>query len=391
MIAEDVGLVPSRRPGHYNRGMLTSLRLLSLLALAPTFAFAARPTTVPAQPLSPPVDVWVSGQDGYNTYRIPSLLVTPKGALLAFAEGRKNSRSDTGHIDLVLKRSTDNGKTWSALQIVASDPPNTIGNPCPVVDRDTGTVWLALTRNLGQDAERDIIAGKSKGTRTVLMCSSNDDGQTWSKPTDITATTKLPEWAWYATGPGVGIQLRSGRLLIPCDHQAQRAARSGSHIIYSDDHGRSWKLGGVVGSAVNECQAVELADGSLLINMRAYRGNRCRAISISKDGGQNWSPITNDSTLIEPVCQASIVRFPGDDSRKACVLFSNPASQQRREKMTLRISPDEGKTWPIARLIYAGSSAYSCLAVLPDATVGCLYERDDYRRITFVRVSMEQR
>src|SRR5687767_712655 len=146
-------------------------------------------TIASAQPLAPPVDVFTSAQDGYHTYRIPALLLTPKGTLLAFAEGRKTSRSDTGHIDLVLKRSTDNGRTWSALQIIAADPPNTIGNPCPVVDRDTGTIWLPLTRNFGQDSERTINEGKSKGPRTVLITSSTDDGLTWTKLLDITSTT----------------------------------------------------------------------------------------------------------------------------------------------------------------------------------------------------------
>ena len=368
--------------------MSSPLRLLILLALVGSPTLAA--TTRPATPLSPLIDVFISGQDGYHTYRIPSLIVTPKGTLLAFAEGRKTSRSDTGHIDLVLKRSTDNGITWSQLKVIASDPPNTVGNPCPVIDRDTGTIFLALTHNLGQDRERDIIAGTSKGTRKVLMTSSTDDGFTWTKPRDITPTTKRPDWTWYATGPGVGIQLRTGRLLIPCDHQVLKAPHSRSHVIYSDDRGKTWTPGGVVGDATNECQAVELADGSVMINMRSYReGKSCRAVSISKDGGLTWYPIIDDTTLIEPICQASLIRFPGSATAKPRILFSNPASQQKREKLTLRASFDEGKSWPVAQLLYAGPSAYSCLAVQPDSSIACLYERDDYTRITFVRVAME--
>ncbi len=369
--------------------MIRNVCFCWLAVLFVSTLLAAPPTTVPAQPLSPPVDVFTSGQDGYHTYRIPSLLVGAKGTLLAFAEGRKSSRSDTGHIDLVLKRSTDNGRTWSGMQVVASDPPNTIGNPCPVVDRETGTIWLLLTRNLGEDTERDIIAGKSKGTREVLVSSSNDDGLTWSKPLDITASTKLSNWTWYATGPGVGIQLKSGRLLIPCDHQVLGAARSRSHIIFSDDHGKTWKLGGIVEADVNECQAVELGDGSVMLNMRSYRGKKSRAVSISKDGGQSWPQISDDTTLIEPVCQASLVRFAGDATRKPALLFCNPASTTKREKLTLRISHDDGRTWPISKLIYEGSSAYSCLAILPDITAGCLYERDNYGKITFVRLAIE--
>ncbi len=336
------------------------------------------------------VDVFTAGQDGYHTHRIPSLLITPKGTLLAFAEGRKAGRSDAGHIDLVLKRSTDNGRTWSDLQIVASDPPNTIGNPCPVVDRTTGTIFLPMTRNLGEDKERDILAGKSKGTRTVLISESNDDGQTWTKPIDITATTKPRDWTWYATGPGIGIQLQTGRLLIPCDHQVLGSSSYRSHIIYSDDHGKTWNLGGVVGENVNECQAAELADGSIMINMRSYRPDQhCRAISTSRDGGLTWSPITDDKNLIEPNCQASLIRFPGDAKHKPFLLFCNPASETKRENLTLRISHDDGRTWPISKLMYKGSSAYSSIAMLPDLTVGCLYERDNYAKITFEKISIE--
>jgi len=338
---------------------------------------------------APAVDVFVAGQQGYQTYRIPSLLVSAKGTLLAFAEGRKNGRSDSGHIELVLKRSMDNGRTWSGLVVVASDPPNTIGNPCAVLDRQTGRIWLLMTRNLGSDTEREIIAGKSKDTRRVLVSFSDDDGVNWSKPIDITASVKLPKWTWYATGPGVGIQLRSGRLLIPCDHRELDSSKYRSHVIFSDDHGKNWKLGGVVGEDVNECQAVELADGSVMINMRSYRRKGCRAVAISKDGGERWSQIVDDATLIEPNCQGSLIRFGGDAKHKAMVLFCNPASQTKREKLTLRVSHDEGKSWRDSQLIDEGSSAYSGLAILPDVTVGCLYERDNYSKITFVRMGME--
>src|SRR5204862_227671 len=146
-----------------------------------------------------------------------------------------------------------------------------------------------------------------------------------------------------------GIQLKSGRLLIPCDHRVLRSAKYQSHVIYSDDHGRNWKLGGVVGEDVNECQAVELADGSVMINMRSYRaGQHCRAVSISKDGGESWSQIVDDKALIEPNCQSTLVRFAGDEKHKTFLALCNPASQTKRETLTLRVSEDEGKTWPIS-------------------------------------------
>src|SRR5262249_329924 len=154
--------------------------------------------------------VFVSGQGGYHTYRIPSLLVTQKGTLLAFCEGRKSSSSDTGAIDLLMTRSLDGGKTWTQAQIGWQDSDNTCGNPGPVVEPESGTIWLLMTHNLGPDTEAQILAGTSKGTRTVWLTKSTDDGVTWSKPIDITRDVKKTDWTWYATGPGVGIQTRSG-------------------------------------------------------------------------------------------------------------------------------------------------------------------------------------
>lgn len=338
------------------------------------------------------VDVFLSGQDGYNTYRIPSVVVTTKGSVLAFCEGRKKSSSDTGDIDLVLKRSTDGGKTFSKQQIVWDDQENTCGNPCPVIDRESGTVFLLLTHNLGIDHEPKIIARTSKGTRTVWISRSTDDGLTWSPPREITGDTKKPAWTWYATGPGAGIQLRSGRLVVPCDHIEAESKRFFSHVIYSDDHGASWKLGGTAGPACNECEVVERSDGSLLLNMRNYnRQHPCRAIATSQDGGLTWSAVAYDETLIESVCQASMRRGPAKDGGgPGPILFSNPARTNKRENLTLRASDDEGRTWPIARVVWPSPAAYSCLAVLPDRTILCLYERGEkraYEKITLARCS----
>ena len=333
--------------------------------------------------------VFLSGQDGYHTYRIPSLLVTPKGTLLAFCEGRKKSRSDTGDIDVVLKRSRDGGKTWSALQVVWDEGANTCGNPCPVVEKATGTIWLLLTHNLGTDTEAMIVDGKSKGTRTVWVTKSDDDGATWAKPVEITATTKQADWTWYATGPGVGIQLRTGRLVIPCDNKVAGTKARQSHVVYSDDRGKTWQRGGSVGPNCNECQVTERSDGSLLLNMRSYQAGNRRMLATSSDGGITWSKPVEDAALLEPVCQASVLRHGAFGS--ALVLFSNPASL-KREKMTVRLSVDDGKTWPFARELYAGPSAYSCLAELSDGSAACLYERGDksaYERISLARFSLD--
>jgi sialidase-1 len=332
--------------------------------------------------------VFTSGHDGYHTYRIPAVIVTPKGTVLAFCEGRKTGRGDAGDIDLILKRSTDGGKTWGKTQVVWADGENTCGNPCPVVDANTGTIWLLMTHNLGRDTEAAIVSGTSQGARTVWVTRSEDDGQTWAKPTEITQDVKKPGWTWYATGPGVGIQLKSGRLLIPCDNKSEGGKVRESHVIYSDDGGQSWKIGGVVGPHCNESQAVELADGSVMLNMRTYRGTNRRLVAISQDGGETFTDPVEDPALIEPVCQASILRLPGEGGG---ILFANPASL-KRERMTVRLSRDEGQTWPYANVLHAGPAAYSCLTVLPDGSIGCLYERGEkhpYETITFARFSRD--
>jgi sialidase-1 len=350
----------------------------SLLACALTLA-AAEPSRR---------DVYISGQDGYHTYRIPALIYADDGSLLAFCEGRKLSASDTGDIDLLLKRSTDGGQSWSPAQVVWDDGLNTCGNPCPVVDASSGTIWLLMTHNPGQASERQISEQRGAGTRTVWLTKSTEHGKTWAAPTEITATTKAPSWRWYATGPGIGIQVmhgpHGGRLVIPCDHSCERSEgaptdaprREESHIIYSDDHGRTWRCGGNAGPQMNECQVAEMADwkGSLLLNMRTVGKGTHRAQSISHDGGQSWSAPEPQSQLVEPRCQGSLLRFnwpEGDEPGR--VLFCNPAGL-RRTNLTVRVSYDDGKTWPVARTLHEKFSAYSCLAELPDKNIACLYE-----------------
>ena len=338
------------------------------------------------QPTAPLTDVYVKGESNYNTFRIPSLLLTPKGTLLAFAEARKDSARDGGHTEIALKRSSDGGKTWGPMAIVVADPPNAVCNPCALVERQSGTIFLLHTRNLGSDSEKAILAGTSKGTCTVWVASSADDGVTWTKPRELTADVKDKNWTWYATGPGVGIQLASGRLLIPCNDALAGSKTYQSHTIYTDDCGATWKLGGVAGVLGNESQAVELSDGSVMTNMRSYRGKHCRAVSVSKDGGETWSKARDDPTLVEPVCQASITRMVRDG--KVMLLFSNPADPKARRNLTLRISEDDGKTWPRSMVLYPGSAAYSCLAPMEDGTVACLFEIDNYARIVLMRVKI---
>ena len=352
-------------------------------------------------------EMFVSGTDGYHTYRIPAMIATPKGTLLAFCEGRKNGAGDSGDIDLLHKRSTDGGKSWGTQTVIWDDATNTCGNPCAVVDQQTGDIWLLLTHNLGTDTEARIKAKTASRSRTVWVCRSSDDGQTWSKPVEITSQTKDPTWGWYATGPGVGIQIQHGahrgRLVIPCDHTYDVVSGSshgvhvefGAHVIFSDDHGATWKLGGVIRPKVNECQVVELADGkgTLLMNLRAYIGHSRRAEATSRDGGLTWTAPQDQPALIEPVCQASFLRrsWPGK-TNVSQLLFSNPADEKRRRNFTVRLSRDEGKTWPVARTLHEGPAAYSCLVALPDGRIGCLYERGEksaYERITFATFPLE--
>ncbi len=345
-----------------------------------------------------PRDVFASDDPEYHTFRIPSLIVTRRDTLLAFCEGRKLGGGDAGDIDLVLKRSTDLGKTWSELQVVWNDGQNTCGNPCPVVDQRTGRIWLALTWNLGSESEGQIMAGTTTHPRRVFMTYSDDDGASWAEPVEM-PHLRRDHWRWYATGPDKGIQLtrgeHAGRLVIPCnhsDHSDSQKHAYRSHVIFSDDHGQTWKLGGVLDERTNESTIVELSDGAILDNMRSYHGQHRRAVAISNDGGESWGAVTLDEQLVEPVCQASILRYswpdPPSPSARSRILFSNPASSTARKQLTLRLSYDEGKTWAISRTLYGGSAAYSCLARLPDGTTGVLFECDRYRRITLARVDL---
>ena len=328
------------------------------------------------------VEVFRSGQDGYHTYRIPALIVTKQGTLLAFCEGRRHAGSDSGDIDLLLKRSRDGGRTWSAAQKVADFDDDTLGNPAPVVDQKSGGIVLLMTRNPGKVTERQIVDGTATGTRTVWLSRSTDDGVTWTVPSEITSSVKSPDWTWYATGPGNGIQLRDGRMVVACDHIVAGSKAMHSHVIVSDDGGRTWTLGGSATDRTNESAVVELRDRSLILNMRSYHGRNRRAVATSKDRGRTWSELTIDEALIEPVCQASLIRFGKDR-----LLFSNPADV-KRVRMTVKLSRDDGRSWPVARVIHGGPAAYSSLAPLKDGRIGLLYERGESRAydvITFAR------
>lgn len=332
-------------------------------------------------------ELWISGEDGYHTYRIPALAVTTKSTVLAFCEGRKHSRADAGEIDTLVRRSVDGGNTWGESRIVTAHPGMTVGNPAPVVDRDTGTVWLLLCKNPAEGGEDEIRKGLAE--RTVWVTRSEDDGLAWADPVEITRDVKRESWTWYATGPCHGVQLRSGRLVIPCDHRDMATTMQDegrySHVIYSDDHGATWQIGGVVGQeGTNESAVVELADGSVYLNCRdqGKRGRRCAAWS--RDGDLTFPEYRWEEALIEPACQGSLERLDTDRKR---VLFCNPASATR-DTLTVKVSYDECRSWSAGKVLEPGRAAYSDLAVTPDGTVLCLYERGEaspYDRLTLAR------
>ena len=354
--------------------------------------------TQAAEPPQPErTDVFVGGKDGYPVYRIPALLTTSRGMLLAVAEGRARLK-DIAENDIVLKRSVDGGKTFGPLIVVAKDGDNSLNNPLLVEVRPRGRVLLMYQNYPVGTGEKKVVPGLS-GPRVcrTMLTHSDDDGQTWSAPRDITAGVKRPtEVTSVASGPGVGIQLRrgehTGRIIAPMNQGPH-----GKWQVYaaiSDDGGDTWHFGQTAPQNdrgyANEVQMVELADGSVMLNARTEGGSRRRKVAVSNDGGETWSALTDAEALIDPKCMGSIVRHSDPlDGQRSRLLFSNAADERRRTRGTLRLSYDEGKSWPVARVVEPGDFAYSCLATLPDGTIGCLYEGDGYRRIVLARLSLQ--
>ncbi|MFD1160846.1 sialidase family protein [Hwangdonia seohaensis] len=319
------------------------------------------------------------GEQGYACFRIPAVITTNNGSVIAFSEARKSGCSDTGDIDLVMKKSTDNGLTWSALQVIWDDNDNVCGNPAPVLDAETGTIHLLTTWNNGKDHESDIINGTSMDSRLIYQLTSTNNGQTWSEPKNITSSVKKPNWTWYATGPVHGIQLKKGahkgRLVIPCDHIEKETKKYYSHVFYSDDHGVSWKLGGTTPfDQVNECTVAQLSNGDLLLNMRNYNREavKARQIAISKDGGDTWIDQKFDTQLPEPRCQGALLSVKNE--AKNVLLFTNPADSIARVNMTLSVSDNDGLSWEKKIPIYESHAAYSDLTELENGNILVLYE-----------------
>ncbi|MCL6268068.1 sialidase family protein [Flagellimonas myxillae] len=319
------------------------------------------------------------GDKGYNCFRIPAVVPGKNGSILAFAEARKNSCSDTGDIDLVMRKSDDNGKSWGPISVIWDDGNNVCGNPAPVLDETTGNIHLLLTRNLGEDHESEIIAGTSKGTREVFHMVSEDNGETWSNPKNITKAVKLPDWTWYATGPVHGIQKKKepnkGRLLVACDHIRAESRKMYSHSIYSDDHGMTWQLGGISpNDQVNECAVAELKNGDLVLNMRNYARDsiKGRQVAYSDDGGATWKNQHIMAELPEPVCQGALLDI--ERGEEHILLFSNPSDSISRVNMTVSLSRDGGRSWNERIPIFEGAAAYSDLAQLSNNEILVVFE-----------------
>lgn len=364
------------------------------------------------------VPVFVSGTDGYKSFRIPAIISLPNGSLLAFCEGRVNGSGDYGNIDIVMKRSTDKGKTWTALQIVADYGNLQLCNPAPVVDLSDplypkGRIFLFY--NTGNNHEGEILNGK--GIKYCMYKTSVDGGNTWSDPVDITEQVHRPnqpsvnpiynfkeDWRYYANTPGHAMQFQSGkykgRIFVAANHSAGNPQKGAGHYVahgyYSDDHGKTFKLGNSLNlPGSNESMAVELSGSRLMMNSRNQRGDvRARIVSISSDGGASWDSTYFDHKLIDPVCQGSILNV-GEKKGKNILAFCNAADVKERNNLTLRISFDEGSTWAKSIPVYKGQSnsgqgsdfsAYSDLVTLSQKHVGILFEKDGYSQIVFTEV-----
>jgi hypothetical protein len=342
--------------------------------------------------------VFRAGEGPYPHYRIPAVVSTRGSIVLAFCEGRQGG--DHSHNDIVLRRSLDSGKTWEPLQVVRHHPEDAFNNPTAVVLEGSGRVLLFYQHFPDGTGEYKVVPGHT-GERIVstYLMYSDDDGITWSEPRNITSQTKKStSWTSVCCGPGVAIQLRRGkhpgRLVVPANHGNQGATEGWNvHCLYSDDGGETFQIGGDTESRLNECQVVELLDGTLMMNMRNYLQPGQRAVALSHDGGESWGKVRMDPTLPEPTCQASLLRFSDPlDKEKSRLLFSNPADSDKRIRMTVRVSYDEGKSWPVRKVIHEGPAAYSCLTRLPDHAVGLLYEageKDPYETIRLAVLLLE--
>lgn len=362
--------------------------------------------------------IYTSGQEGHKTYRIPAIIKNKQGHLLAFAEGRVNGSGDFGDINIVLKISRDQGRTWSALATLVDYRDLQAGNPTPILDTTDPRFpkgRILLFYNTGNNHENEIREGK--GLREVWYITSTDGGLTWSSAVNITSQVHRPnqpsrntaykfkeDWRHYANGPGHGMQFtqgpHAGRMLIAANHsegpRGERGSDYRAHTFYTDDHGDTFHLGASIAiPGSNESSAAEISGGKLLMNIRNQRGDiRQRIIGLSEDGSASWKETYFDPQLPDPICQGSILTI-AQKKQAFTLAFSNAADTKNRDNLTIRISQDDGRTWPISIPVDNGASAgespkdftaYSDLVLLDSKNIGIVYERKDYSQIVFKKI-----
>jgi sialidase-1 len=360
--------------------------------------------------------VFVSGAEGYKSFRIPAIVRAPNGDLLAFAEGRVAGSGDFGDIDIVMKRSKDKGKTWSTSQIIAGYDKLQAGNPAPVFDLSDPEFpkgRLFMFYNTGNNHEGEVRKGK--GLREVWYKTSTDNGATWTEPVNITTQVHKPkmpdvnpaynfdeDWRSYANTPGHGMQMTQGpfkgRIYIAANHSAgdpkPKSADYQAHGFYSDDHGKTFKLSETITiEGSNEATAAEISGGRVMFNARNQKGDvRARIVAVSSNGGVKWDTTYFDHNLPDPVCEGSILTI-GKNKKHNILAFCNAADAKERDNLTLRISFDDGKTWKKSYVVDKSKNgekdytAYSDLVQTGKRSVGVLYELNGYKSIVFKDVT----
>ncbi len=334
-------------------------------------------------------------ENNVDTYRIPGLETTNKGTLIAVYDNRYNSSVDLqADIDVGMSRSVDGGTTWDSMKVIMDmgeygelpQDQNGIGDPAILVDRNTGTIWVAALWSNGHPEQRSFNASKSgmlpADTGQFILVKSEDDGVTWSEPINITQQVKKPEWKLLLQGPGKGITLKDGTLVFPAQFKDEKEIPY-STIIYSKDHGETWNVGTGAKSNTTEAQIVELTNGSIMLNMRDDRnrdsadGQNGRSVAVTTDFGKTWiEHSTSRKALQESGCMASLISF-NHPEKGILLFFSNPNTTKGRTNMTIKTSFDQGMTWPKVNqleLYEDEGYGYSCMTVIDDNHIGILYE-----------------
>ena len=350
--------------------------------------------------------VRAAGQDGANTFRIPGLVTTNEGTLVAVYDIRYNNSKDLQEdIDIGMSRSTDGGRTWEPMKVIMDmgeygglpQNLNGIGDPSILYDHTTGTLWVAALWMSGSAPDKMLWWASQPGmtpqeTSQFILVKSTDDGITWSEPINITAQIKDPAWQLLLQGPGRGITLDDGTLVFPAQFKADigvKALDGGqftchSTIVFSKDQGETWQIGTGAKSNTTEAQVVQLSDGSLMLNMRDDR-NRTdkgatngRAVAVTADMGRSWTVHrSSNSALPEPNCMASLIAADVDGIKRKVLFFSNPNDKSERIRMTVKASTDQGMTWPAenqVELFSPSGYGYSCMTMVDESHVGILYE-----------------